>query len=155
MKTDKIGVLACALTLVFIITLTAGFACAATFLKISGVDGESTDKDHDGWIDVLSYSGSSIQPSSSVTGTSRDRGSVSMSDFTITKELDKATPKLNEALLKGETIPRIELEVTGSGQSTIYTLIDVVVTSITKSGNKETVKFSFKSGTYEVLLKKE
>lgn len=155
MKIDKTCVLVCVLTLVFIITLTEGFAYAGTFLKIAGVEGESTDKDHDGWIDVLSYSSSSIQPRSAVTGTSRDQGSVSMSDFTVTKELDKATPKLNEALAKGTIIPKVELELSGSRQSTIYTLKDVVVSSITKSGSKEIVRFRFKSGTYEVLLKKE
>lgn len=157
MKIDKTCVLVCVLTLVFIITLTEGFAYAGTFLKIAGVEGESTDKNHEGWIDVLSYSSSSIQPRSAVTGTSRDQGSVSMSDFTVTKELDKATPKLNEALAKGTIIPKVELELelSGSRQSTIYTLKDVVVSSITKSGSKEIVRFRFKSGTYEVLLKKE
>lgn len=145
------------LILAFIITVPAGVVCAVTFVKITGVEGESTDKDHGGWIDVLSYSGSLAQSGSAVTGTSRSRGTVSMGDISVTKQIDKASPQLNEALCKGTHFPEIELEMratTGSGQSIIYTLKDVVISSIAKSGKNEIVRFTFKSGTYAVLLSK-
>jgi type VI secretion system Hcp family effector len=158
MKKEKICLSVFVMILAFIITLPAGVVCAGTFVKITGVEGESTDKDHDGWIDVLSYSGSLAQTGSAVTGTSRSRGTVPMGDISVTKELDKATPKLNEALCKGTHFPEIEIEVRattgGSGQSIIYTLKDVIIGSIVKSGNNEIVRFRFKSGTYAVLLSK-
>jgi type VI secretion system Hcp family effector len=154
MKTEKICVFVCVLMLVFIMALLAGVVCAGTFLKVTGVEGESRDSEHEGWIDVLSYSGSLIQPGSAITGTSRSRGSVSMGDITVTKVIDKATPKLNEALLRGTILPKVELERRDSGKSTIYTLKDVIIASITKSGSNEIVRFRFKSGTYAVLLSK-
>jgi type VI secretion system Hcp family effector len=81
-----------------------------------------------------------------------------MGDISVTKQIDKASPKLNEALCKGTHFPEIEIEVRattgGSGQSIIYTLKDVIIGSIVKSGNNEIVRFRFKSGTYAVLLSK-
>jgi type VI secretion system secreted protein Hcp len=157
MNKEKIFLSVFVLILAFIITLPAGVVCAGTFLKITGVEGESTDKDHGGWIDVLSYSGSLTRSGSGVKGTSPSRGKVSMGDISVTKEIDKASPKLNDALSTGTHFPEIELEMratTGSGQSTIYTLKDVVIGSIAKSGKNEIVTFRFKSGTYAVLLSK-
>jgi len=147
----------CVLILVFIIALPASVLCADMFLKIAGVRGESSDADHGGWIDVVSYRSSLIQRSSTATRTSRRRGTLPMGDITVTKQIDKASPKLNEALCKGTHFPEVKLEMTataGSGQSTIYTLKDVVIGSIAKSGKNEVVKFRFKSGTYAVLLSK-
>jgi type VI secretion system secreted protein Hcp len=157
MKKDTICLSVCVLILVFIIAMPASVLCADMFLKIAGVRGESRDADHGGWIDVLSYSSSLIQPGSATKGTSRSRGDVSMGDITVTKQIDKASPKLNEALCKGTHFPEVELEMiatAGSGQSTIYTLKDVVIKSIAKSGKNEIVRFTFKSGTYAVLLSK-
>ena len=145
------------LILVFIIALPVSIVSAETFLKIEGVRGESTDNDHMDWIDVLSSSGSLTRPRSGVTGTSRSRGTVSMGEITVTKQIDKASPKLNEALCEGTHIPEIKIEMTGtagSGQSTIYTLKDVVISSIAKSGKNEIVRFRFKSGNYAVKLSK-
>lgn len=90
----------CVLILVFI-ALPAGAVCAATFLKIEGVEGESTDKDHDRWIDVLSYRSGAVPSSSGATGSGRSRGSVAMGDISITKQIDKATPKLYKAMATG------------------------------------------------------
>jgi type VI secretion system secreted protein Hcp len=158
MKKEKICLSVCVLILVFIIAMPASVVCAEMFLMIQGVRGESTDKDHDGWIDVLSFSGSLTRPGSGVKGTSPSRGTVSMGDISVTKEIDKASPKLNDALSKGTHFPEIELEMRaatgGSGQSIIYTLKDVVIGSIAKSGKNEIVRFRFKSGTYAVLLSK-
>jgi len=156
-KKEKICLSMCVLILVFIIALPASIVSAEMFLKIEGVRGEATDKDHRDWIDVLSSSGGLTRPGSGVTGTSRSQGTVSMGEITVTKQIDKASPKLNEALCKGTHIPEIKIEMTGtagSGQSTIYTLKDVVISSIAKSGNNEIVRFRFKSGNYAVMLSK-
>jgi len=158
MKKDTICLSVCVLFLVFIIAMPASVLCADMFLKIAGVRGESRDADHGGWIDVLSYRGSLTPPGSGVKGTSPSRGKVSMGDIAVTKEIDKASPKLNDALSTGTHFPEIELEIRattgGSGQSIIYTLKDVVIGSIAKSGKNEIVRFRFKSGTYAVLLSK-
>jgi type VI secretion system Hcp family effector len=154
MKKEKICLAVCVLILAFIIALPGGVACAATFLQIKGIEGESTDKDHERWIDVLSYSSSVVQSSSGTASSGRSRGSVAMGDISITKQIDKATPKLYKAMATGTHFAEIEIVVRDSGQSTIYKLKDVAIASITKSGGNEIVKFRFKSGNYAVLLSK-
>ncbi|QXD23638.1 type VI secretion system tube protein Hcp [Opitutia bacterium ISCC 51] len=41
---------------IFVLVLTPFWAQGAAFLKFDGVDGESKDKDHKGWIDIESIS---------------------------------------------------------------------------------------------------
>lgn len=155
MKKEKICLALSVLILVFVIALPAGVVCAATFLKIEGVEGESTDKDHERWIDVLSYSSSMVQSLSEATaGPGRSRGSVAVEDISITKQIDKATPNLYKAMATGTHFSEVQIVVRNPGQSTTFTLKDVVITSIRKSGSNETVTFSFKSGNYAVLLSK-
>jgi type VI secretion system secreted protein Hcp len=120
---------------------------SASFLKIQGVEGESTDKDHDRWIDVLSYS-SGIVASSMATGT---QGRAGMGNISITKVIDKATPELQIKAVSGEHIPEVQLEVaTPDGRgSIIYTMKDVAISSISilgkpeTPGSLETVNFSY------------
>jgi len=147
----------CVLILVFIIALPASIVSAKMFLKIEGVPGESQDQDHRNEIEILSCTGSLPRLGPGVTGTSRSQGTVSMGDITVTKKIDMASPKLNEALCKRTYVPEIKIEMTGaagSGQSIIYTLKHVVITSIVKSGNNEIVRFRFNSGNYAVMLSK-
>jgi len=63
------------------------------YLQIQGVKGESFDKDHEGWIDILSYSGSLMHSASATAGRGCNRGAVSMGDITLTKQIDKAAPQ--------------------------------------------------------------
>ena len=77
------------------------------FLKIDGIDGESTDKKHKNWIEILSYSHGMSQPSSIASGTgglTAER--VSMSDFSVMKVLDKASPTLPRPAVMADTSPR-------------------------------------------------
>ncbi len=64
------------------------------FLKIEGIAGESTDKKHKDQIEILSYNHGVSQPS---TGTASSAGGGTSGrcehrDFTVVKELDKASP---------------------------------------------------------------
>ena len=47
----------------------------AAFMKFDGVDGESKDKDHKTWIDVLSLDKGVHKPGGGATGQTRRRGS--------------------------------------------------------------------------------
>jgi type VI secretion system secreted protein Hcp len=83
------------------------------FLKIDGIPGESADAKHKDWIDVLSY-GFGIQQPTSVSagrsgGTSAAR--VDFEDFSITKRLDKASPKLALACADGMHMRQVTLEL--------------------------------------------
>ena len=65
------------------------------FMKVEGVDGESTDDAHDKWIEILSYSHGVSQPVSGVSATGgRTGGRADFQDFTIVKTIDNATPDL-------------------------------------------------------------
>ena len=87
-------------------------AKAAIFVKYEGVKGESKDGKHEDWIDVLSIDWNCSRPTGSATGQARRRRPPIVEDITLKMEYDKATPKLQEKCLKGEIIPKLEIEQT-------------------------------------------
>lgn len=114
----------------------------AVFAKFDGIDGESKDSKHDKWIDVLSLDWGAHKPGGGATGQSRRRGAAVVEDLTLTVEFDKSSPKLLEKHLKGEVIPKLEIECTatyGGARATYlkYELKKVSVTSVrnNSSGN--------------------
>lgn len=109
-------------------------AQGAAYIKFDGVDGESLDKDHKGWSDLVSFSQAIHQPGGSATGATRRRGDVIMEDLTCAKELDKSSPKIAEAICKGKVFPKIEIVLTRDTDSGPvayyrYELTNVMVTS--------------------------
>jgi type VI secretion system secreted protein Hcp len=112
----------------------------AAFIKFEGVDGECLDKNHSKWSDVLNFSQGISQPGSGMTGATRRRGDVVLDDVMVVKEIDKASPKLAEAMCKGRVFPKVEIHVTASytdaGRVTYYAyeLKNSLVTSYTVSG---------------------
>lgn len=97
-------------------------AATAVFVKFDGVDGESQDKDHRGWSDLLSFSqGQYVPPSQGPAG----RTTPVFEEVVLKKELDKSSPKLAEAACKGTSFPKVEIHVTrtfpDAGRVTYYT----------------------------------
>lgn len=88
-----------------------------SFVRIDGIPGESTDDKHKDWIEILSFSHMAHQPASStassVGGASAER--VNFGAFSIAKYVDKATPKLLEAVCTGRHIKEVVVEVCRSG----------------------------------------
>jgi type VI secretion system secreted protein Hcp len=129
------------------------------YIKFDGVDGEAQDKDHKGWSDLGSFSQGISQPGSSATGATRRRGDVVLDDVTCTKELDKSSPKLAEAVCKGKVFPKVEIHVTASttdaGRVTYYAydLTNVMITSynISGSGQSEDVPMEDFSLNFEEI----
>lgn len=116
----------------------------AAFAKYEGVDGESMDANHDKWIDVLSLDWGAHKPGGGSTGQSRRRGAAVVEDMVLTIEYEKAAPKLLEKCLRGEVVPKLEIELTatyGGARATYlkYELKNVMVTSYqtNASGNDE------------------
>ena len=72
------------------------------FLKIDGIEGESTDVKHKGEIEVLSFSWNIKQSISSGGGSGGGTGKAEVSDFNIVKHIDKASPALMVAVCSGE-----------------------------------------------------
>ena len=87
------------------------------FLKIDGIPGESTDDKHKDWIEVLSYGLGIQQPASATASSSGGATSerANFQDFSITKALDKASPKLALACANGTHIASITLELCRAG----------------------------------------
>lgn len=122
---------------------------AAGYLKYEGIDGESKDDGHKEWIEILSFNFTAHKPRvernpSAIGGLFNDRVGPVIEDMVFTMEIDKATPIIQEKCLKGEVIPKLELEMTatyGGTRSTYlrYELTNVMITSfsINASGNDE------------------
>ena len=94
----------------------------ALFIKFDGVDGEAKDKDHKQWSDLLSMSWGVHKAGGGATGQTRRRGVATVDDVNITKELDKSSPKLAEAVLTGKVFPKVEIHNTatyGEGRATL------------------------------------
>lgn len=89
-------------------------ASAAAFAKYDGIDGESKDANHESWTDILNIDWGVSRPTVGTSGQSRRRGAAVVEDMTITFEYDKSAPKILEKCLKGEVIPKLEIELTST-----------------------------------------
>lgn len=135
------------------------------FLKIDGVPGESTDKKHKDWIEILSYGFGVSQSSagSRSTGGAASSQRVDFTDFSIMKAIDKASNKLLDNAAKGAHIKSVVLELcraTGDKNKYLeYTFGDVIISNVSTSGSAgadlptEQVAFNFGTikSTYTVL----
>ena len=113
------------------------------FVKISTIPGESTDDKHKDWIEILSFSCGVSQPSGGArsTGGAASSERANHQDMSITKILDKASPKLALACCKGEHISEVKLELcraTGDKQKYMeYKMSDVIISSYRPGGSAQ------------------
>jgi type VI secretion system secreted protein Hcp len=113
------------------------------FMKVDGIPGESTDDKHKDWIEVLSYSGGVSQPASGSASTAGGRSAerANFQDFSVVKDLDKASAKLFLACAKGDHIKKIEIELcraAGDKQKYMkYDLSDVIVSGVRPGGSAQ------------------
>ena len=109
------------------------------FCKIDGVDGPSTAKGHEGWIEILRFE---HQLSQATTARSASGAGpterVSIEDFMIRKALDKTSPKLYLLCCQGEVIPKVTVELARAvgKQETFmqWVFSDVVISGVNPSG---------------------
>ncbi|MHC4538279.1 MAG: Hcp family type VI secretion system effector [Planctomycetota bacterium] len=127
---------------------------ADAFLQIDGIPGESTDEKHKNWIEVLSYSHgvSQMGSGSRSTGGAATGGRCDHQDFSIVKELDKASPDLNLVCCNGKHIKKMTLELcraTGDKQPYMkYEFEDAIISSVSIGGGgggipTESVTFNY------------
>jgi type VI secretion system secreted protein Hcp len=132
------------------------------FLKVGGVDGDSMDDKHQKWIEVMSFSfGASQEASGSASGGgARSAGRADLSDLSVMKVIDKASPKLMLSCCKGDHLKEVTLEIcrnTGDKQKiTEIKLSDVLITSVQcggsaggDGGTEPTEQLSFNYGKIE------
>lgn len=110
------------------------------FIKLTGIDGESTDSKHAKWIEISSFSWGVSQPAvgSRSAGAAAGSQRANFQDLSIVKRLDRASPKLALHCANGKKIPEVTLELcraTGDKQKYMeYKLSDVIVSSLQPSG---------------------
>ncbi len=128
------------------------------FLKIDGIDGESTADKHEDWIELLGFNTGLSQPASasksSAGGATAAR--ADFNDFTIEKTLDIATPKIASYCARGEHIAEITIDLCRAGGEEAvtymqYIMKDVIISAVTTGGTcdadfpTETLCFNFAS----------
>ena len=124
------------------------------FLKLDGIEGESTDSKHKDEIEVLSFSWGVSNPATAARGGAA-AGKVSPTDFSIVKRLDTASPQLLEKICQGEHIGFGLLTLQKSGEKPVeylkIKLTDILISGYSTGGNNgtgepaEQVSFSFSS----------
>jgi type VI secretion system secreted protein Hcp len=119
--------------------LTADAATVDYFLKIDGVEGESTDERHKGEIEILSFSWGETQTGTMTRGGGGGAGKVSMQDFHFTMAMNKASPMLFLKCATGEHIKQAVLTARKAGgdqqEYLKVTLTDVLITSYQTNGS--------------------
>ena len=87
------------------------------FMKIDGIPGESSDDKHTDWVEITSFSHGMDQPASATAsnagGATAER--VNHGVFNVEHLLDKASPKLYEAVCTGKHIKEITIELCRAG----------------------------------------
>jgi type VI secretion system Hcp family effector len=102
------------------------------FIKFDGIEGESTDSRHAGWIEIINFDldvGQRVsRTASSAGGATTER--ADFSEFGFTKLLDKATPKLTLACAAGTHIDKIVVEICRAGSNKVK-FMDYTLTNLT------------------------
>lgn len=109
------------------------------FLKIDGIEGESTDSKHKNEIDVESWSWAESNTGDAAQRGGMGAGKVAMQDFAFTTRVSKATPKLMKACAAGDHIKKAVLvcRKAGKGQQEYLTITmnDLIISSYQTGGS--------------------
>lgn len=122
-----------------LILSTSAYAAIDMFLHIEGIDGESQDRDHARWIDVLAFSEGMSSPATTHVGGGGGTARVNVSDLSVTKYLDSSSPFIRQQLASGKHIPTATLVVRKAGPDPLIffkiELFDVILTSVSMGGS--------------------
>ena len=110
------------------------------FIKIDGIDGESTDEKHADWIEMISFN-TGLNQRTSATASSSGGASAERADFhdfSFTKQLDKASPKLAMSCADGSHIDTIIVEVCRAGTEKVkfmeYKMTNCIISGVDTTG---------------------
>jgi type VI secretion system secreted protein Hcp len=111
-----------------------------SFIKIDGIEGESTDDKHAGWIEMISFN-TGLNQKTSATASSAGGGSserADFQDFSFTKQLDKASPKLALACADGTHVDSIIVEICRAGTEKVkfmeYKMTNCIISGVDTTG---------------------
>lgn len=103
------------------------------FLKYGDIEGETLNEQHPKHIEIESFSWSGMHTGSMESGAGLSGGKAQVADLTLSKKMDKSSPKLHLACCTGDPVTEAYLVVDRAGSSpTTYlkvTLNDAVVSS--------------------------
>ena len=110
-----------------------------THLKIAGVDGESTHKDHKGEIDLLAWSWDVRQESTAAMGSGSGKGKGIPGQLVFAHYYDKASPVLAKNCANGKHFDQAVITCRKAGEGQLdflkVTLKQVLVTSVAPSAS--------------------
>jgi type VI secretion system secreted protein Hcp len=114
-RTAMVGTMVAAVFLSLLTFMAPGKALAAynCFLGIDGIPGESMDRDHKDWIDIVSWSFGETFPAATASTAGSLPGRLTMQDFKFTMRTNKASPILFQACAMGKNLTKVVLEVWG------------------------------------------
>lgn len=102
------------------------------YIKIDGIQGESKDAKHAGWIDILCFAYRVTQSSSASTGGGVGAGRANFDSLTFDHYLDRSTPILVQYCASGKHIPTVEISCCkvgdGSQEYMRVTMNDCIIT---------------------------
>ena len=108
------------------------------FLKME-IKGESVADGHKDEIEVLSWSWGVSQTGTTHRGSGGGAGKANVSDLTITKYVDAASPTVMLACCNGKHFDEVVLTVRKAGEKPldylVYTLNEVIITSVQTGGS--------------------
>ncbi len=125
------------------------------FLDLDGVEGESTDQDFKGKIEIETFSFGVSNDGSMAKGGGGGTGKAQFQNLSIGKILDKSSPKLFKAAATGDHIKKAVIsarKASGKGNQYVYltyTLEEVMVTGYSTTATmddpiiRETVTLDF------------
>jgi type VI secretion system secreted protein Hcp len=130
------------------------------------IPGTSTLDQYSTQIELLSFShGVAMQVTGDISNTERTSGKPNHQDFTVTKYLDQASPKINEACCKGDNFTSVELVVARNDKGAVlplikYTLKNVVFSSVSIGGGGgdkpvETLTMNYNHITWDFHTQKD
>ena len=105
----------------------------AIYLQIKSIPGDVTSKGHESWIELNSFDAGVSRRVTVKPGhvSDRENGLPTMTDFIVTKLIDKASPYLFQASCTGGSIGTIKIDACGASGETDkylqYSLSDVII----------------------------
>jgi len=116
------------------------------YLQLKGIDGESTDKDHQKWMEIESFSWGLHQSASSRVSTAGGATSAraDFGDLSIVKMLDSASPNLCLACASGQHIDEVTLDLMrAAGDSKVkymeIKLKDAIISAVSIGGGGNSI----------------
>ena len=109
------------------------------FLKIDGVESESTDDKYKGWIELESFSWGETNSGTAGHGAGQGAGKVQPQDFHFVKKVDKASPVLYIGCATGQHFKKAELVGRKAGGKQVeyfkWTMEEVLISSYQVGGS--------------------